>query len=134
MATVEGDMAQSARTGLLGRYRYSDDAFVRTIEEVVSSHLADPDFGTYQAASVAGISRMHLNRKLRALTGQSTREFIRTIRLQHSSTLLRQKSYRVSDVARQVGFRSLSHFAKVFRKQFGVTPSKYQRCGSSDIS
>ena len=127
-------MTKTADTGLLGRYWSSDDAFVRTIEEVVSSHLADADFGTDQVASIAGISRMHLNRKLRALTGQSTREFIRTIRLEHSSTLLQQKSYRVSDVARQVGFRSLSHFAKVFRKQFGVTPSKYQRCRSSSTS
>ena len=104
-----------------------DDTFVQRIEDVIASHLADPDFDTRQVASAAGISRMHLNRKLRALTGQSTREFIRIIRLQHSLSLLRQKTYRVSDVARQVGFRSLSHFAKVFREQFGVTPSQYQK-------
>ncbi len=124
-------MAHTGENGSLETSGSSDDAFVRSIEEVVASRLADPHFCTHQAASIAGISRMHLNRKLRALTGQSTHEFIRTIRLKKSSILLQEKSCRVSDVAHQVGFRSLSHFAKAFREQFGVTPSEYQKCMKS---
>jgi len=107
-----------------------DDTFLQRIEDVIVLHLSDPDFDTRQVASAAGISRMHLNRRLRALTGQSSREFIRIFRLRSSLALLRQADHRVCDVALQVGFRSVSHFAKVFREEFGVTPSQYRLYGA----
>jgi AraC-like DNA-binding protein len=105
----------------------SDKAFLRAIEEIVFAHLDDPHFDTRCAASVTGLSRMHLNRKLKALTGRSTGEFIRVLKLERSAVLLRHKSERISNVARQVGFRSLSHFSKAFRSQYGVTPSQFQK-------
>jgi transcriptional regulator GlxA family with amidase domain len=77
------------------------------------------------AASLLGMSRMHLNRKLRALTGQSTHEFIRTMRLETARDLL-QKHMPVECIAGSVGFRSSSHFEKVFRERFGAKPSTYR--------
>ena len=68
---------------------------------------------------------MHLNRKLRALTGQSTHEFIRTMRLETARDLL-QKHMPVEFIAGSVGFKSSSHFAKVFQQRFGAKPSTYR--------
>jgi AraC-like DNA-binding protein len=76
-------------------------------------------------AKEVGVSRMLLHTKLKALTGQSTGEFIRTLRLKRAAQLLQQGSGNVTEVAYDVGFQSLSYFAKAFRKQFGQSPSHY---------
>jgi transcriptional regulator GlxA family with amidase domain len=70
------------------------------------------------------MSRMNLNRKLHALTGHSTHAFIRTLRLHRAAQLLRQRSGTVSEIAFDVGFSSVSHFAKAFHEQFGEFPSE----------
>ncbi|RMG35776.1 MAG: AraC family transcriptional regulator [Methanobacteriota archaeon] len=72
-----------------------------------------------------GLSRSQLNLKLRAITGYSTREFVRTLRLKRAAQLLEQGYGNVAEVAYEVGFNSLSYFARVFQKQFGSRPSHY---------
>ena len=104
---------------LLGRFR-----------EIVVQHCSDTGFTTQVAAASVAMSRMHLNRKLRALTGHSTHEFITTIRLEVARDLL-QKPLRVESIAESVGFKSSSHFAKVFRERFGTRPSAYRTMKSS---
>ena len=71
------------------------------------------------------MSRMQLNRKLHALTGRSTHEFIRNLRLQRAAKLLRSHWGNVTEVAFEIGFSSLSSFARAFREQYGVAPSEY---------
>jgi AraC-like DNA-binding protein len=71
------------------------------------------------------MSRMQLNRKLHALTGQSTHGVVREFRLERAAQLLRKGADNISGVAYDVGFSSLSHFARAFRERFGVVPSEY---------
>jgi transcriptional regulator GlxA family with amidase domain len=71
------------------------------------------------------MSRSGLNIKLKALTNQSTHEFIRTIRLKRAAQLLKKAVGSVAEVAYSVGFNNTSHFAKVFRQQFGQSPSSF---------
>lgn len=103
----------------------TDEAFLKKVMAAVEAHIDDPDFETDDLARESAIGRRQLNRKLRALTGQSVREFIRTIRLKRAAYLLQQQSGTVTEIAYQVGFNSIGHFAKVFREQFGVAPSEY---------
>ncbi len=102
-----------------------DEAFLSKVIAVVESHIDAPAFDTDVLAREAGISRRHLNRKLRALTGQSVREFIRTVRLKRAAQLLQQQAGSVTEIAYEVGFLSIAHFAKRFREQFGVAPSEF---------
>jgi AraC-like DNA-binding protein len=92
---------------------------------MAEEHLSDPLFTTSDAAEVLGMTRMHLSRKLRELTGQSTHEFIKAIRLEAARDLL-PKPLPVSFIAHLVGYKSNSHFAGAFRKRFGVPPSQYR--------
>ena len=70
--------------------------------------------GVAMAANV-GMSRVHMHRKLKELTNQSARDFIRSIRLKQAANLLREKNLSVSEVAYATGFSNLSHFSNTFR-------------------
>lgn len=103
----------------------SDARFLKKLMESVEKHMADPDCGTETLAQDVYMSRMQLNRKLQALTGYSTHEFLRTQRLKRAAQILQQHAGNMSEVAYEVGFASPSHFARAFKEQFGVPPSEY---------
>ena len=70
-------------------------------------------------------TRIFLKRKLKALTGQTPSEFIRTIRLKKAAKLFEQNFGNVAQVAFKVGFNNLSYFAKCFKELYKVAPSDY---------
>jgi AraC-like DNA-binding protein len=73
-----------------------------------------------------GISRVHIHRKMKELTNQTTRDFIKNIRLQQAATLMEQNAgLSVSDVAYKVGFSNLSHFSTSFKEKYGLSPKDY---------
>jgi AraC-like DNA-binding protein len=71
------------------------------------------------------MSASQLLRKIKALTNQTSNEFIRDFRLQRAATLLEKKSGTVSEIAFDVGFENLSYFSKVFQEKYGKLPSEY---------
>jgi len=71
------------------------------------------------------MSRTQLHRKIKEITGLSTTEFIRSIRLREAAKLLKLNSDYVTQVGYQIGFSDHSYFSKCFKKQFGVSPSVY---------
>jgi transcriptional regulator GlxA family with amidase domain len=104
-----------------------EEEFVKRIKTIAEQHINDPHFTTTVAATSLAMSRMHLNRKLRASTGQSTHQFIQAVRLEASRSLLLAQPLPVNVIAGQVGFKSTSHFTRVFRLKFGLSPSQYRR-------
>jgi AraC-like DNA-binding protein len=68
---------------------------------------------------------MQLHRKLKALTDQSTGEFIKHFRLEKAKQLLVIKGAQVSQVAYDCGFNNVSHFSKSFKDHTGTTPSEF---------
>jgi len=93
-----------------------DEQLLRRLLSVFEKHMEEPGFGVEKLAREIGISRVHLNRKLQALTKLSTADFIRTLRLQRAARLLSNASGTVSEIAYKVGFSNLSHFSKAFRR------------------
>ncbi|MBD2757683.1 ATP-binding protein [Spirosoma validum] len=100
--------------------------FLDKLYQIVQQHLDDATFGGEELASQAGLSRMQLYRKLKALTGLSATDFIRTYRLKQSVALL-QQGFSVSQTAYAVGFESPSYFGQCFREQFGEPPSRFAK-------
>ena len=92
---------------------------------VVEEHLDDSDLDVATLAREVGLSRAQLRRKLKALTGQSTGEFVRRLRLQRGAQLLAGRFGNVTEVAMAVGFQNPSYFARCFREEFGTPPSGY---------
>jgi|GEM_PF-616597 len=103
----------------------TDERFLQQAVAVIESQLANTNYSVAEWQQELNLSRMHLHRKLKALTGQSATEFIRTYRLKRAAQLLVQRADNVSQVAYQVGFGSLSYFTSSFKAQFGCTPSEY---------
>lgn len=103
----------------------SDEILIEKIMKVINADLSNPDLNVEMLASSVGMSRVHMHRKLKELTNQSARDFIRGIRLKQAATLLRSKKLSVSEVAYATGFSNLSHFSNSFKEFYGVSPSEY---------
>ena len=104
----------------------TDERFLNRVKEAVEKNLGDEEFSVEDLGREVGMSRVQLHRKLKALTGQSTGEFILSMRLQRAVDLLNQNAGTVSEIAYLVGFNTPNYFAKCFRKQFGCSPSEYK--------
>lgn len=103
-----------------------DDAFLRKFAEQIEAVYADPEYNVEKLSETLGLSRGHLHRTIKELTGTAPVEFLRTYRLNKATQLLRQNAYTVSEVAYRTGFSSPAYFSKCFKAVYGVTPTEYQ--------
>uniref|UniRef100_UPI0035945121 ATP-binding protein n=1 Tax=Aquiflexum sp. TaxID=1872584 RepID=UPI0035945121 len=102
-----------------------DDRLIQKAMELVEKQMENPEFSVEQMSRELGMSRVHLYKKLSALTGKSPVEFIRLVRLQRAAQLLLKSQLTVSEVAYKVGFNNAKYFTKHFKAEFGVLPSLY---------
>ncbi|GAB3871810.1 hybrid sensor histidine kinase/response regulator transcription factor [Hymenobacter segetis] len=107
-----------------------DQDFLRRVSESMLRHLADESFGVDELGADIGLSRTQIHRKLKALTGQSPGESLRTTRLNRALVLLQAHVGTVAEVAYQVGFGSPAAFSTAFSRQFGMPPSAVTRNGA----
>ncbi len=102
-----------------------DEKFIEKAIKLIEQYMDDTDFNVEKFSQEIGMSSRNLSRKLHAITNYSTQDFIRTMRLKRAAQLLQKKSDPVTQIAYQVGFNNPSYFAQCFRRQFGLSPSKY---------
>jgi signal transduction histidine kinase/AraC-like DNA-binding protein len=102
-----------------------DEVFLQNAKEIVEENIDNPDFGLNELIKSLGMSRTLVHMKFTELINCSTGEFIRQIRLKRACQLLKQSTFRVSDICYMVGFSDPHHFSKVFKKYYGFTPSEY---------
>ncbi|NNL79975.1 MAG: response regulator, partial [Flavobacteriaceae bacterium] len=105
----------------------ADQRFFERAQQILDKHLTEPSFNADQFARNMAMSRMQLHRKLKALTGLSTSEFIRSQRIKLAAKLLRQSDMSVSELAYEIGFNTPSYFIKCFKEIIGQTPLEYQK-------
>ncbi|AEA45721.1 tetratricopeptide repeat protein [Fluviicola taffensis] len=103
-----------------------DREFLQTLITATEGNLSNSQFGVNPLAEFANLSSSQLTRKLKSLIGQTPADFIRHIRLQKAIELLKN-GMSISDVSWTVGFEDPSYFGKVFKKQFGVPPSEFEK-------
>jgi signal transduction histidine kinase/DNA-binding response OmpR family regulator/ligand-binding sensor domain-containing protein len=102
-----------------------DQSFLKELQELIEKNLSDPDFNVEQLAGKLYMSQSTLLRKVRALTGDSPTEFIRSYRLQRALQLLKADFGNVTEVAFEVGFSNTAYFTKCFKEKFQQTPSSF---------
>ncbi len=101
----------------------TEDPFILKAQEVLSENFSREDFDVSMMFEVLGVSRSSLHRKLKAVSGLSATQFIRTYRMKKAMALLRIGSYSVKEVGYAVGFSSANYFTRCFTEHFGVPPS-----------
>lgn len=102
-----------------------DQIFMKKAIEIIEKHIDDSDFNVETFSKLVGMSRVSLYNKLKSLTNHSVQEFIFIIRLKRAAQLLKESGMTITEIAYSVGFKDPSHFSKLFKKQFGVSPKFY---------
>lgn len=103
-----------------------DEKFLKEIISLIEKNITDSDYTTDSLAADIAMSRMSLYRKMKALTGQTPSDFIRTVRLKAAAELLKTGQHNVSEVCYLTGFATPQNFTKHFKEMFGVVPSQYK--------
>lgn len=102
------------------------EQFLEKAFAVVEGHMDDFEFDVETFAAELNVVDRTLRRKLKALLGQTPQEFIRTLRLKRAAERLLKSDDTISEVAAQVGILDANHFSRIFKAQFGASPTQYR--------
>lgn len=102
-----------------------EEEFLQKIMHIIEEDMDNPEFCVGTLATKIAMSQPVLYKKLKALTGMTVNDFVKSVRLKKAAGLLRQKNMNITEVAYAVGFSRRKHFSEEFKKQFGQTPSEY---------
>lgn len=104
-----------------------EEEFLVKLMKLVEENISNSNFNNDDLANLMFMSRSTFYRKLKAVTGMSGNEFIRTARLNFAAKLLESGNYSVTEAAFEAGFNDIKYFRKRFHDQFGVNPSDYRK-------
>ena len=100
--------------------------YVAKALEIVGERYSDSELTVAAIAAEVGVTPDYLSRQFRTITGVGVQEYLRRCRFARAADMLASGAT-VSDTAKSVGFASLSHFSREFKKELGVAPSGYAR-------
>ncbi|MBR6980144.1 MAG: helix-turn-helix domain-containing protein [Prevotella sp.] len=103
----------------------NDEQLMERIVKCINEHIGDSTFNVEVLCQEVGISRANLHRKMKALAGISSSDFIRNIRMEQAARLLSEQKLNITQVAYAVGYSNLSYFSTAFKKHFGISPTEY---------
>lgn len=104
-----------------------DENLMRRIMKVINENMDNDDLSVEMIADKVGISRVHFYRKMKDLTGQGPREFVKYVRLKEAARLLSTKKMDITGVSIATGFKSPSAFSTSFKGLFGLTPTEWMK-------
>ena len=102
-----------------------DDKLLDRIMAVINKNIGNADLSVDAIAEEVGISRVHLHRKMKELTGQTPHDFIRNIRLKQAANLLASHNMNITEVMYACGFNNAASFSTIFKKFYGMSPREY---------
>lgn len=102
-----------------------DKKFMNELNTVINNNIENSELSIEELAGFLKMSHDQLYRKIKALTGVSANQYIRSFRLRKAAKMICENKYSVTEVLYTVGFSNPSYFTKCFKKEFGVLPSEY---------
>ncbi len=103
-----------------------DRAFLDKFVELVKEQLDDCDLNYEQLAAGMCVTRVQLNRKIKAISGVTTQKYIHNIRIATAKRLLTDTDLYLDQVALRCGIDSTAYFCNVFKKATGMTPTQWR--------
>lgn len=102
-----------------------DDQLLDRVMKVINKNIGNSDLSVDGIADEVGISRVHLHRKMKELTGQTPHDFIRNIRLKQAAHLLSTRNMNITEVMYACGFNNAASFSTIFKKFYGMSPREF---------
>ena len=128
-AKVRSLLGQSTQTDALPEDTLlpQDEAFMTDLYKLMENELSNPELDIARMTELLKVSRTKFYYKVKGLTGESPSTFFKTYKLNRAAELIAEGRYTIAEIADMTGFSTPSRFTKNFKKQFGVTPSEYQK-------
>ncbi len=104
----------------------SDKAFVDKLSSVIHEQISSGRLDYENLASEFCVGKTQLNRKVKAITGYTTTEFILQIRISMAKQLLVKTDYSIGDIALRIGMEDVAYFSSLFKKSTGKTPTAFR--------
>jgi YesN/AraC family two-component response regulator len=102
-----------------------DQEFIEKIDRLIEERLSSDKIDISYLSESLYMSSSTLYRKMKALTGLSTNEYIRKIKMKHAERLLLEGKYSISEIAFKIGMNSPGYFRQCFKEEFGMVPTDY---------
>ncbi|MCW4460728.1 AraC family transcriptional regulator [Sphingomonas sp. BT-65] len=99
---------------------------LRRVRDLVEAKL-DQSLSVSDLAGAAGVSTGHFHRAFRATTGITPLQYLQEVRVDRAARLIVAGAGDITQIAFQVGFGSSGHFAQLFARKMGLSPSTYRR-------
>ena len=100
-------------------------SFYQEVLRLIERNYIHPEYGVEEMAATLGLSRIHLNRKLKAEANTSPSTMLKEVRMKHARALLDEGKLSVAEISLACGFSTPSYFSTAFREYYGKTPSEY---------
>ena len=104
----------------------TDGEFSKKVKSLIDEHLSEPDFDVDAIAQITGLSRIHVNRKLKAEGSPSPSVMLKDARMALAAKLLKEGRLTVAQVGNSCGFSRPSYFATAFKEYFNMSPTDFQ--------
>jgi AraC-like DNA-binding protein len=118
------DAAESYRVARAGRT--IESRIVVLAKRAIRERFADPEFSLEEASVRAGVSKNHLSFEFSRETGETFTEYLSRTRVEEAKRLLATSSLMVYEVGERVGYPSVEHFSRLFKKLVGVSPVRFK--------
>lgn len=121
----------SFKSQFLGSYNETeldsaDKKFIGKVTKVLDKYIKDSEISIEKISADLGISRIHLYRKIKDITGYSPSEFFKSYKIKKSLPLLLAKNLNISEIAYQCGFSSPAYYSKCFKEILNISPTEYK--------
>jgi signal transduction histidine kinase/ligand-binding sensor domain-containing protein/AraC-like DNA-binding protein len=104
-----------------------DNDFIQRISAIISENLAEEKLDIGFLSERMNMSSSSLYRKMKALTGLSTNEYIHKVKMGIAEKMLIEHKYSISEIAFKLGFSSPSYFRQCFKDEYNMSPSDYMK-------
>lgn len=105
---------------------FSSKSFVANAEEYVRNHYSDKEIGVESVCSELCLSTSYFSTTFKRMTGKTFINYLTDYRMEKAIELLADKDKKTYEIAEMVGYADPNYFSYVFKKQYGVAPSKYE--------
>jgi len=110
----------------LARTRQVEDAVVARCQTWVAEHYRQPH-PVRSLVRLSGLAERTFKRRFQLATGMAPLEYVHTLRIEEAKQMLETEALSIEAIANEVGYEDSAFFARLFRRQVGLTPAQYRK-------